>query len=227
MWFIQFVKDYRREVVSAALAALFTLAVSLGLALQKANNDVNFLVKKELNQTLLSDIDMLSYVQNELGQNVEILMNEKMVPDVVIKEYNASKDMPKTSQSQQVVSLLQGFFGMIYVATKADLPTAEFEERGWAYPASQSEIDYELKTNIDRLYTKIRKANYSLREMKWLLAANTMGFLPPSSAMRIKAIAKTLDKDITDIRNEKIQDVRSKIGREVERLRKRREAIKF
>lgn len=223
---IQFLKDYRREIFSAVLGALLTLAVSLGLALHKANRDFSFLMKKELNQTLLADIEMLSLVQNELGQNVEMLMNEKMGPDVVIKEYEASRDMPKTEQRQQVVSLLQGFFGMIYVAAKADLPTGEFQERAWTYPPPQSEIDYDLKTNIDRLYTKIRKANNSLREIKWLLS-NTMGFLPPSSANRIRALVKSFEKDVGDIRNVSIQDVRSRIDRELERLRKRRENIHF
>ncbi len=89
-------RTYRREIVSAVIGALLSLAVSLVLGIQRAHDDFQSLVRKELNQQLANDITALHAINDELAQSVELLLNEKMTPEIVVKPYEAKKEMVKS-----------------------------------------------------------------------------------------------------------------------------------
>jgi hypothetical protein len=173
---------------------------------------------------VLTDLDTLSRVHNELNKNIEILMNNTMNMNIEINKYEEPKDTPR--QSRELNKLLQGFMGTLYVANKSDLPESEFADIGWwNYPPPWSEINEDLKNRIDRLYFMMKKANGSLREIKFLLS-NTMGFLPPSHAARIKMLQNNYVTEIKDIRKYNIQEVQKLIGIEIEKLKKRKDNLK-
>jgi len=225
---------YKKEIVSALLGALFSLAVGLYAGLYNVTRTFELQIKKDAIASVKWDLVHLKRVSRDMNENIALVGNPgtSIRPSLQFKAKvfpSAGELLEKKrnefsgKETKEMFNMIKAFVDMQdeqreeeewFEITHAEVPTKSLITGAWSPGYISSEIDFDLATKLDNLYNRMMRINNAIHGMR----SNIQGrFMSRGGRTNVEELIKNCKEDSADLSRELIT-MKDAVTKEISRL---------
>lgn len=229
---MKFFASYHRELVSAVVGASLAGILSMATGLYSLTKSFEYAQNKEQLSGLRKDIEFLTRVRNEIDANTQTLVGAdyritlKLGDPVDLfklmsKLDSKKKEKPSSEEDARSLRMFMGGHQVPILELQAPRERLVVESWGTQFPES-GDIPFDLLSEINEYYRRVRRINMSIERMGDLSAGSPIS----------EGFAKVLQRDI-EYHNSQVEDLRkldavklkNKVSEQIQTLSARRKKI--
>lgn len=221
--------DYKKEILGGILGALIAAVLSLAVGLYNLNRSFELTLKKDHLYGLKSDISLLKNVERELDENLNLLLNHNYHIVLEAEEIKLPKFSVDKKEDEEFIKNLLEYIepirGKLFKVTKIEYPSDKFIVDAWQ-PAgpTMSDIDFDLIQLLNDFYRKLTRINKFIDGAKEISQGMTIFFSQLNTA---KNSVPLYNEMVNEITQKSILNLKNMVTKELDRLKKERNKIKF
>lgn len=236
---------YKKEIISALLGALLgglaSLAGGLYAGLYNVTKTFELQIKKDVITRVKWDLVTLKQVSRDINENIALVGNPgttirpslqfkpKLFPSLgEILERKKNEFTGK--ETKEVFRLMQAFVEVQdeqvgkeewFEITDAEIPTKELITGAWSPGGISPEIDFDLATKLDSLYSRMTRINNSIREMRSTVRGR---FMSQRERTDVEGLINNCKTDSAELSRELVT-IKDAVTKEIGRLEQLRERL--
>lgn len=237
---------YKKEIMSALLGALFgglaSLVGGLYAGLHNVTKTFELQIKKDTITRVKLDLVNLKQVSRDINDNVALVGNPGTTirPSLQFKPklfpslgeiLERKKNEFTAKETKETFRMMKAFAEMQdeqvwkddwFEITHAEIPTRELITSAWSpgYGISP-EIDFDLATKLDNLYSRMTRINNSIREMRSIIRGR---FMSQRDRTYVEELINNCKTDSAELSRELVT-VKDAVTKEISRLEELRERL--